>query len=192
MSIPQNVRTFDPAMVDVIRAVLAGNTDRFAEIIAQYQSAVLTLLVVILRDRQAALEVTQDVFVRAWRRLNSFDQTRPIKPWLMGIACHAAANYRQTRAKEVRHERQLTNCPKLMPPQENPLEVLINDERSGMLWKMINLLAPGEQVAVFLFYREDLSVEQVAHALEVSPGTVKTSLFRARQHLRKMIQEHEI
>ena len=38
MSIPQNVRTFDPAMVDVIRAVLAGNTDRFAEIIAQYQA----------------------------------------------------------------------------------------------------------------------------------------------------------
>lgn len=192
MSVPQNVRPFDPAMVDVIRAVLAGNTDRFAEIIGQYQSAVLTLVLVILRDRQAALEVTQDVFVSAWQRLNSFDQTRPIKPWLMGIACHAAANYRQTQAKEVRHERQLTKCPKPMPQQENPLDVLINDERSGILWKMIDLLAPGEQVAVLLFYREGLSVEQVARALEVSPGTVKTSLFRARQHLRKMIQEHGI
>ena len=38
---------------------------------------------------------------------------------------------------------QLTNCPKLMPPQENPLEVLINDERSGMLWKMIKLTCSG-------------------------------------------------
>ena len=60
MPLPQNVPSFDSAMVDVIRAVLAGNADRFVEIIGQYQSAVLTLVLVLLHDRQAALEVTQD------------------------------------------------------------------------------------------------------------------------------------
>ena len=76
----------DPAVVDAVRAVLAGDHDAFALIVRQFQSAILTLATVILRDRQAAMEVTEEVYVRAWRGLKSFDQTRPIKPWLMGIA----------------------------------------------------------------------------------------------------------
>ena len=190
MSVSQDARAADPAMAEAIRAVLAGNNDEFAVIVRKYQNAVLTLITVILRDRQAAIEVTQDVFVRAWQRLKSFDQARPIKPWLLGIACNAAADYRQAQAGRIRRERQLTDCPGPAPLQENPLDALIRDERSRLLWKLIAVLAPGEQVAVVLFYREGLSVDQVAQILEVSPGTVKTSLFRARQHLRTMIGEH--
>jgi RNA polymerase sigma-70 factor (ECF subfamily) len=178
----------DAAVVDAVRAVLAGDNDAFAAIVRQFQSVILTLATVILRDRAAALEVTQEVFVRAWQRLRSFDQTRPMKPWLIGIAYRVASDYQRERATRAAKERSSVAQSDTRTTQEQPLDALIADEQSRMLWKLVDSLPPGEQIAVLLFYREGLSVEQVAHSLGVSPGTVKTSLFRARKHLHTMMQ----
>jgi RNA polymerase sigma-70 factor (ECF subfamily) len=187
MTAPQD-SGIDPAVVDALRAVLAGDNDAFALIVRQFQSAILTLVTVILRDRQAALEVAQEVFVRAWRRLKSFDQTRPIKPWLMGIAYRVASDYKREQATRAAKERSSAAPGNLRTTQEQPLDALIADEQGRMLWKLVDSLPPGEQMAVVLFYREGLSVEQVAQSLGVAPGTVKTSLFRARKHLHAMMQ----
>ena len=182
----------DSTTTDTIRAVLAGNVDAFRHIVDIYQPAILTFITMILRDGHAARDVTHDVFVRAWQRLKSFDQTRPIKPWLMGIAYHAAADYRRVHARDTQYEQLLPESSPSTPGQEHPLDGLIRDEQSRMLWTLIDLLTPQERLTVVLFYREELSVEQVAHILEVSNGTVKTVLFRARLKLRTMIRERGI
>jgi RNA polymerase sigma factor (sigma-70 family) len=187
MTTPQNSDP-DPAVVAAVRAVLAGDNDAFAVIVRQFQSAIMTLATVILHDRQAAMEVTQDVFVRAWRGLKSFDQTRPMKAWLIGITYRAASDYQRQQATRARKERDSVAQADLRAGPEQPLDALIADEQSRMLWKLVDSLPRGEQVAVVLFYREGLSVERVAEAMGVSPGTVKTSLFRARKHLRTMMQ----
>ncbi|MEX2092002.1 MAG: sigma-70 family RNA polymerase sigma factor [Pirellulales bacterium] len=178
----------DPAVMDAVRAVLAGHQEAFAVIVRQYQSAIMTLAIVLLRDRQAATEVTQEVFVSAWRGLKTFDQTRPMKTWLLGIAYHAASDYKRKRAIRAKKERTIAAQDGWQSTQEPPLDVLIASERSRTLWKLIDALPLGEQPSVILFYREGLSVGQVAQSLGVSPGTVKTSLFRARKHLHTMMQ----
>ena len=181
----------DPAVTDAVRAVLAGRQEEFAVIVRQYQSAIMTLATVLLRDRQAATEVTQEVFVRAWRGLKTFDQTRPMKAWLLGIAYHAASDYRRERTIRAKRERTTAAQDGWQSTQAQPLDVLIASERSRTLWKLIDALPLGEQLAVILFYREGLSVEHVAQSLGVSPGTVKTSLFRARKRLHTMMQARE-
>ena len=171
-----------------VRAVLAGDNDAFAVVVRQFQSAIMTLVTLILRDRQAAMEVTQDVFVRAWRGLKSFDQTRPMKAWLMGIAYRVASDYQRQQATRAKKTRDAVAQGVPRSGQEQPLDALIADEQSRILWKLVDSLPPGEQIAVVLFYRDGLSVEQVAASMGVSPGTVKTSLFRARKHLHTMMQ----
>jgi RNA polymerase sigma-70 factor, ECF subfamily len=184
--------SLDAVVADAVRAVLAGNNDAFALIVRQYQSAVMTLATVILRDQQAAAEVTQDVFVLAWQRLKSFNLDRPIKPWLLGIAHHIASDCLRKRAIRARKEAAYVQHAGSTAATAQPLDALIADERSRILWKMIDSLPRGEQLAAILFYREGLSVEQVAESLGVSSGTVKTSLFRARKHLYKLMQESPI
>lgn len=187
MAAPQNSES-DPAIAEAVRAVLAGDKDAFAVIVRRFQGAILTLAAVILHDREAAREVAQEVFVRAWRGLKSFDQTRSMKGWLMGIAYRVASDYQRERAVRTAKERSTAAQGDLRTREEYPLDALIADEQSRALWKLVESLPPGERIAVVLFYREGLSVEQVAKSLGVSPGTVKTSLFRARKHLHTMMQ----
>jgi RNA polymerase sigma factor (sigma-70 family) len=69
-------------------------------------------------------------------------------------------------------------------PGADPLAALIAGEDDRRLWRSVAALPSGERTAAILYYREDLSVQQIAFALGVTAGTVKTLLFRARRRLR--------
>jgi RNA polymerase sigma-70 factor (ECF subfamily) len=71
----------------------------------------------------------------------------------------------------------------------NALEDLIRNEQSRALWQEVFDLPAGERAAVVLFYQQELSVRQVAEALGVTSGTIKTFLFRARRHLRQRLTD---
>jgi RNA polymerase sigma-70 factor (ECF subfamily) len=68
---------------------------------------------------------------------------------------------------------------------DDALDVLIADERDRQLWQAVAALSSGERTAVILYYRQNMTVDEIATAVGVSTGTVKTLLFRGRQKLRK-------
>jgi RNA polymerase sigma-70 factor (ECF subfamily) len=72
---------------------------------------------------------------------------------------------------------------------KDPLSELITDERDRRLWQSVAALPSGERTAVILYYRQDMSVEQIASAIGVSGGTIKTLLFRGRQKLRRALAD---
>jgi RNA polymerase sigma-70 factor (ECF subfamily) len=180
----------DRAVVEAVCAVRAGNVEAYTTIIERFQGPILTVSTAIMRDRQAAEELAQDVFVRAFERLDTFDARRPMKPWLTKIAYRLAQEgwraqarervRRQTVAATLRHERR----------DKGPLDSLLADEQSRMLWQAVAGLPMGERTAVVLYYREGLTVNEVAEAMGVSMGTVKTHLFRARSHIHADLQSH--
>ncbi len=65
----------------------------------------------------------------------------------------------------------------------SPAERLFAAERSDILWQAVYALPMAERTAVVLYYREEMSVKEVAAAMGISPGTVKTHLFRARSQI---------
>jgi RNA polymerase sigma-70 factor (ECF subfamily) len=71
----------------------------------------------------------------------------------------------------------------------DPLDDVIADEDARHLWRAVSALSSGQRTAVMLHYRQDLSVKDVAGALGVTAGTVKTLLFRARQALRRALSD---
>jgi RNA polymerase sigma-70 factor (ECF subfamily) len=71
------------------------------------------------------------------------------------------------------------------------LDTLIADERSRRLWQQVAKLSSGERTAVLLYYRDELSVGDIARGLGVTTGTVKTLLFRARRRLRERVTPQE-
>jgi RNA polymerase sigma-70 factor (ECF subfamily) len=69
----------------------------------------------------------------------------------------------------------------------NAMTALLSDERSRRVWQAVAALPSGQRTAVFLYYRDEMAVGDIARALGVTPGTVKTLLFRARRQLRPQL-----
>jgi len=178
-----NESELEPEIVEAVRAVRAGNPQAYAAIVTRFQGPILTLCAAILRNRQAAEELAQDVFVRAFQRFDTFDVRQPMKPWLVKIAYRLAQQKWRTQVRETARERAAAMMLQQNHSDEGPTQRLIADERSELLWQAVHALPMAERTAVVLYYRESLSVKQIAAVMGVSPGTVKTHLFRARSQI---------
>jgi RNA polymerase sigma-70 factor (ECF subfamily) len=172
---------------DAVRDVRQGNRDAFGRIVRQYQSRLFGLVMMMVRDRAGAEEVTQDAFVRAFTHLAHYDDQRPFYPWIASIAVRLAQNWLVVRGRAVRREgTALENAPE-PASSDGPLTELEAGERSRELWNAVADLSSGERTAVILFYRDELAIADVARALGVTAGTIKTLLFRARRRLRERL-----
>lgn len=174
---------------DLIREVLAGNNQAYAVLLGRYQHMVFTLAVRMLRDRQQAEETTQDVFVKAYRSLGSFRGDSKFSTWLYRVAYHkildACAREKRRRdfASPVAYESLAGGS------DQSTWSEILGRERREVLMGALAKLTPEENSLMSLFYLQELSLAEIAGVLDVSEGVVKVRLFRARERLKKMMQE---
>jgi RNA polymerase sigma factor (sigma-70 family) len=140
-----------------------------------------------VRQPAAAEEVTQDTFVRAFVHLGQYDLNRPFYPWLAAVAVRLAQNSLRQQGTLVRREGVALDDTAEPGANASALTAMISDEQNRTLWRAVAALSSGERTAVTLFYRDGLAVSDMAAALGVTTGTIKTLLFRARRHLRERI-----
>jgi RNA polymerase sigma-70 factor (ECF subfamily) len=169
---------------DVVARVRRGDRDAFGQLVRTYQGRLFALVLMMVRQPAGAEEVTQDAFVRAYSHLDHYDAHRPFYPWLASIAVRLAQNWLRSRGRTVRREG--TSIEDAIEPRGAPvaLHALIADERGRELWRAVAALPSGERTAVFLYYRDEMALGDIARALGVTAGTIKTLLFRARRRLR--------
>lgn len=171
---------------EIVQRVRAGDRDGFGELVSRYQARLFGLVLMMVRRRQAAEDVTQDTFVRAFTHLDQYDASRPLYPWLAAIAVRLAQNSLRDHARLAGRES--------ISAQEQPrgieaegLDEIVADERRHQLWTAVAALSSGERTVVLLHYRDEMTVGDIAQVLGVTCGTVKTLLFRARRHLRERL-----
>jgi RNA polymerase sigma-70 factor (ECF subfamily) len=183
----QLIETYDPdvALKTIIGRIKNGDTEAYSTVVRTFEKRVTSFCTALLKDRSVVEEVTQETFIRAYHYLGSYDCERPFYPWLARIAFRLAQNHRSRRS----HELPLTVELDGPAGTVNPLENLIKNEQSRALWQEVLNLPAGERAAVVLFYQQELSVRQVAEALGVTAGTIKTFLFRARRRLRQRLTD---
>jgi RNA polymerase sigma-70 factor, ECF subfamily len=168
-----------------VGAVRRGDREAFARVVTLYQRRVFGLALMMTRNPSGAEEVAQDAFVRAFVHLDAYDARRPFYPWISTIAVRLAQNWLARRARVgTRESAGLDADLDRSASGVDPLADLIADESDRRLWRSVAALPSGERTAVILYYRQDMSVKEIAHAMGVTGGTVKTLLFRARRRLR--------
>lgn len=172
---------------DAVRDIRAGDREAFGRLVERYQGRLFGLVSLVMRDRAAAEEVTQDAFVRAYTRLDRYDERQPFYPWLATIAVRLAQNRLHQRGRTVRREGTPLDAAPEPSAGPSPLNGLIAGERNERLRRAVSGLSSGERTAVMLHYRDELTVREIASALGVTSGTIKTLLFRARRHLRERL-----
>jgi RNA polymerase sigma-70 factor (ECF subfamily) len=141
--------------------------------------------VMILRNREGADDVTQEAFVRAFEHLDLYDVRRPFYPWLATITVRLSRNWLARHSPVARRETPIQpESSAFASAAPAALDVLVAEDEGRHIWRLVERLPLGERTTVVLHYRQELSVSEVASAIGVTVGTVKTLLFRARQHLR--------
>lgn len=172
-----------PVVRAAVLAVRRGDRDAYGAIVRLYERRVFALALMMTRDAAGAEEIAQDALVRAFVHLDAYDLRRPFYPWLSTIAVRLAQNWLVRRTRSGRERTGLeSNDAAVETP--DALVSLIDDEQDRALWRAVSALPSGERTAVILHYRQGLSVAEIAAALGVTAGTVKTQLFRARRSLR--------
>lgn len=172
---------------DVVRDVRSGNREAFGHLVQRYQDRLFGLVLMMVRQPAAAEEVIQDAFVRAYTHIHQYDDNRPFYPWLATIAVRLAQNWLRRHGRTVRLEGAPLESAREPAATAGSLTALITNERSRGLWQAVAALPSGERTALLLYYRDEMPVRDIARALGVTTGTIKTLLFRARRHLRKRL-----
>jgi len=175
----------EPDEAFLVARARKGDASAFEEIVRRHQRRVYAVALRIVRAHDVADDVSQEAFVRAWRSLDRFEAGRPFAPWVCRIAANLAINHvRSPRAREDGLPEGHLETP---GPDPGPLAAVLDDEAGRVLDAAVASL-PAEQRAVFVLRAvEEMSYEAIADALGLSPGTVMSRLFRAREKLARAL-----
>jgi len=157
----------------LVRRCLRGEPEAIQALIDRFHAGVFGLCVRLLRHRQDAEDVTQEVFLRVFRSLQRWDSTRPLKPWVMSIAVNRCRTWLTQRARrpELADYLQDTAASK---PSDDSTE-LVREIQAA-----VDDLRPDYRTVFALFHEQGLPYDDVAAAMDRPVGTVKTRLHRAR------------
>jgi len=154
-------------------------------LVKRYETRVFTLCFKIIKRREEAEEVAQDIFVLCFKKLNELQDKRKFPNWLMKIAYSKAIDH--IRKKHVvKTDIDAINALHFKEEQ-TPLKKAIIQNRKEIIEKAINLLEPIEASIITLFYIQDIPVKDIAEITQLSLSNVKVKLFRARTSLKKII-----
>ncbi len=172
---------------DLVRRAQDGSVEAFGRIVERYEARVLALLRFRLRPDVDAEDVAQEAFLRAWTRLDTFDSTRPLAPWLLTIATRVAvAQNRKARSRAGLVERAGVLA-RIGPVDETPDNGV--GEAPASVWDAARGCLTEEAVsALWLRYGEDLSMRQIGAALGRNEIHVRVILSRARKRLADQLQ----
>jgi RNA polymerase sigma-70 factor (ECF subfamily) len=174
---------------ELVAQTRGGQPDAYGELVRRHQSAVYNIAYRLVGERQTALDLAQESFVRAFRALDSFDVERPFAPWIHRIATNTALNWlARPRAPTVPLERDDAKHTLEIPDESNePERVVMASERSARVRRAILALPPRQRAVIELRHFQDLSYDEIATALGIPLSDVKSDLFRARRQLRQSL-----
>jgi len=168
----------------IIQRVLEGETQAYALLVDRYKDRVFSLVLGIVRSREVAQEVAQDVFVKAYGSLKKFRQESSFSTWIYRIAYNTAVS--ETRKRKIAHVTLEDSHQPIHLTSHDEMEM--EEERHQQLKKAISSLNNEEQLMIQLYYREEKSVEELSLCLNQSISNVKVKLFRLRNKLRLIME----
>ncbi len=171
---------------DLVASACQGDVAAWEALVRNHQEAVFRLAYLFLADADEAQDMAQEAFIRAFRALDRFDTSRPLRPWLLSITANLARNHLRSASRYWAAVQRLF--------WEQP-ELAMNVEEKGIqrmeaqqLWQAVRRLNLADQQVIYLRYFLELPEAEMATALEVAPGTIKSRLHRALNRLRLIVE----
>ena len=175
----------DEAIVELMRA--GRPEEALARLVPAYRRRVFGLAYSILRDRAAAEDVAQEVFVKVWQACDSYDGRARLSTWIYAITRNAAIGALRKRSRFVSlSEPDVSAVVDAMASGDQA-----EDGGDPQLWRLVEALPEKQRQAITLFYQDDRTIDEVADMLGAPVNTVKTHLHRGRAKLAGLLRADE-
>lgn len=168
----------------LVAETLAGRGEAFGTLVERYDRAVYHLAYRTLRDSEEARDVAQEAFFKAFRSLKTFRPGAKFSTWIFSITYHACCD-RLGRRKRYSSE----ELPDRADPGAGPEQEAIAGDEALRLRAAIARLPEKYRSVITLYHLQSRQYDEIAQVLEIPIGTVKTHLFRAKEQLRRMLNE---
>ena len=176
--------------LSLINRFKEGDASAFGEIVLKYQDKVYNLCRHMLRNAEDAEDAAQDVFLKAYQALSKFQPDASLYTWLYRIATNTCIDYKKKPIFESlfgdngEGERLIHDRASEAP---SPEKLYQSKQIDQALQEGLGKLSPKLRAIIILKEIEELSYEEIADALEISMGTVKSRIARAREELQKLM-----
>ena len=184
-----------PSDAEVVEEVLAGSQERFGDLVERYQGRLVNYLFRMLRSYEEAHDLAQDVFVKVYQALDRYDPRYKFSTWLFRVAQNAAIDQiRKRRLQVVSMDRpsdeEDDRAWEFPSDDPSPYSDLRNQERGAAIQRAIEDLPWEYRELIVLRHFGELSYDEIARLKEMPLGTVKNKLFRARQQIKKSLDDY--
>ncbi len=174
---------------EIISKVLSGDHQAYATLVNRYQNYVFTLTLRMIKSREDAEEVAQDVFIKAYKYLADFKGASKFTTWLYTIVHNTCISFLRKKKLDI-HSLDNEKVFEAADNQDSGMRANMVEQKSklAMVNESINLLNPDDAQIITLFYKAEQSLEETARILGIETNAAKVRLFRARTRLKEKME----
>ncbi len=178
----------DPEQSCWIALAKAGDRAAFCRLVEKYQRPVYNLCYYMLKNAEDAEDAAQEVFLRAYAKLDSYDDQRRFSTWLFSIASHYCLDRWKTRRFHLVSWDELGDR-FFGGNSAHPEKTLLEAEASQEVRDLLQCLRPDYRLVVILKYWHTMSYQEMAQTLNTTVSAIKSKLFRARKLMAQAAQQ---
>lgn len=171
-----------------IKQTLNGNVNDYAFLVEKYKHMVFTLTIRIVKNREEAEEVSQDVFVKAYKNLKIFKGESKFSTWLYKIAYYASLDVLKRNKRQISVENIDAVKERDFRNTDDSLNFLHDIERKKIINEALLKLSEDERVIITLYYYEELPIKEISKVIDLSEDNIKIKLFRSRKKLAELLK----
>ncbi|MCW3786571.1 RNA polymerase sigma factor [Plebeiibacterium sediminum] len=178
---------------DIIKEILNGNKDQYRFLIERYQDQIFRACMGYVHCEEDANDLTQETFIKVYQKLSNFKFNAAFSTWIYRIAINLSLNFLRKKKGNLFDRIEsaldsLTSKPQIqISDYSNPEDILITNEHTEMISKVIESLSDKQKTAFVLSKYEELSQKEIATIMEITEGAVESLLQRAKANLQKKI-----
>jgi RNA polymerase sigma-70 factor (ECF subfamily) len=176
---------------ELISRVLSGDQQAYGSLVTRYQNYVFTLALRFTKNREDAEEVSQDIFIKAYRALADFRGASKFSTWLYTIVNTTCITFLRKKRLEV-HSLDNEKVFEVADSQDSGMSANLVEQKSrvSMVNNAIKMLNPDDAEVITLFYKGEQTLEEIAQILGIEANTAKVRLHRARTRLKEKMETH--
>ena len=166
---------------DILRLVQKGEKEAYQEIVVRHMKSAYYVALAFVHNHQDALDISQEAFIRAFRKIKRFDTNRPFFPWFYRILKNLCIDH-------YKHRRRLNEV-----PLEDVRILKVEQEDREMkkaLWKGIDALPSEQKEIIVLRYFQQFSYQEISEVIGKPIGTVMSSLYYAKKRLKGIVGKY--
>ena len=165
---------------ELVELCMEGDHRAYETLVRKYQQVLYVTACQITGDQIAAKDVVQNVFIKAWQKLATFDKRFRFFSWLYRIVVNESLNHK-------RNSHEINELPLELSQDSDPQQDMETQESNIQLQEAIEQLPLEQRMVLYLKYFDDLPYRDIAYILDIDEGMVKSRLYSARIRLRDLL-----